>query len=490
MLSDKINTALDTMDVTISDVARAGGCTPSNLNRIKNGVRTPPISSPTIGYLADGLIEIAHKRHMIGELCRLCGARILDGEDKRREKLIQWLYEDEPAYVRSYKKRDKAGAGRPRQTLSHSNEFSSHLDELMKLAGMSNRRLGKESGIDQSYISRLRRGKRIPRYRSPYLMQICEALLNNIIKDGKISELTLMTSISEEELLEKDGSDGLRRWLFGYGTVTGYLAAEELMGTIASIDEMIKKAHMEASWEWDIDQIIEEAEKNDAGTECGNERRYVGVDGIRSAVTRFLADILRNGEKEILLYSDQSMDWMGGDFRLTLKALMIELIRSGVKIRIIHNVDRMMQELVTAIEWWMPLYLSGNISSYYSRHSAGKRFSHTLFIRPGKACIAGTSAIGLESRAVYNYSTDNEMAGLAEDSFNSILKDSLPLVKISEFSNVSPAEDGYVQTGKVLVKAAEDEVTIRRVDKPYLMFTFTHPVIVRAFRTYLSRRQY
>lgn len=489
MLSDKINTALDTMEVTISDVAKAGGCTPSNLNRIKNGVRTPPMSSPTIRHLADGLMEIARKRHMMGELCSLCGARLLDSEDEEREKLIRWLYEDEPAYVRPYKKRNNAGSASVRQSLSRGNEFSSHLNDLIKLAGMSNRRLGKEAGLDQSYISRLRRGERIPRYRSPYLIQICEVLLNSIIKDGKIRDLSLLTSISEEDLFEKEGSDGLRRWLFGYGTVTGYLAAEELMGTIASIDEMIEKARTETSWEYDIDQMLEEAGKNNAGIECGNEWRYVGVDGIRSAVTRFLAEMLQNGEKEVLLYCDQSMDWMEGDFGLTLKALMIELIRSGVKIHIIHNVDRLMTELVTAVEWWMPLYLSGNISSSYCRRSAGKRFSHTLFIRPGKACIAGTSAVGLESRAVYHYSTDSETAGLAEDSFNSILKGSLPLVKMSEFGHDTPAEEGYVRTGKVLVRAAEDEVTIRRLDTPYLMFTFTHPMILRAFRSYMSSKQ-
>ena len=75
MLSDRINTILEAMDITISDVAKAGGCTPSNLNRVKNGVRTPPPSSPTIKALTDGLIVTAEQRHLTGELAAQCGAK-------------------------------------------------------------------------------------------------------------------------------------------------------------------------------------------------------------------------------------------------------------------------------------------------------------------------------------------------------------------------------------------------------------------------------
>jgi hypothetical protein len=164
---------------------------------------------------------------------------------------------------------------------------------------------------------------------------------------------------------------------------------------------------------------------------------------------------------------------------------MTELISRKVNIRIIHTVDRSMPELISAVEWWMPLYLSGRISSFYCRKSVGKLFSHTMFIRPGAACIAGTSAIGLESRAVYNYSTDAEAVVLAEDAFNCILKESRPLVNICECSGEADtcADDGFVHADAVMVKASPNEVIIQRVEPPYLKFTFTHPMICKAFRS-------
>lgn len=485
MLSDRIIEALDAMNgVTISDVARAGGCTPSNLNRIKNGVRTPQPSSPTIRFLANGFIEIARQRNLFGELCFLCGANLSDSDDEVRAKLVGWLFEDEPPYVRSYHRRQDKKPGDGKRSGHPSTEFSNRFDGLMKIAGLSNRRLGIEAGLDPSYISRLRRGERIPKYRSHYIIRLCESILESITKQEKLSELYDLTELSEDEIADNDGAEGLRRWLFGYGSVTGYLAAEELMGTIASINDHIAAATDAASVEYDPDKILEGYEKNDSGIECGDESRYVGVDGIRSAVTRFLAEMIRNGEHDLLLYSDQSMDWMGGDYGLALKLLMAELIRRKVRIRIIHTVNRSMSELISAVEWWMPLYLTGMITSYYCSKSTGNVFSHTLFIRPGAACIAGTSAIGLESRAVYTYSADTEIARLAEDAFNNILNESQPLVHIRECDGLNDicSDNGFVRTDDLMVKAGPNEVKIQRIEPPYLMFTFTHPMICKAFR--------
>ena len=490
MLSDRIITVLDRMHVTISDVARAGGCTPSNLNRIKNGVRVPAPSSPTIRYLTNGLIEIARQRNLSGELASLCGGKLHDSEDVLGAKLIQWLYEDTPAPIRPYRKhKNAANVENPSESWTPT-EFSRRLDLLMKTAEMSNRRLGRESDLDPSYISRLRRGKRIPRYHSPYLVQICKSLLDKIINLGKLSDLSLLTSLSEAELTKSDSADGLRRWLFGYGSFTGYLAADELLDAIASIDEWLKDAHKKTPPKHDIENLLRESQTKEDSSRHSDELLYVGIDGIRSAVIRFLTEMIRSGEQEMLLYSDQAMDWMGGEYRQVLSVLMAELIRRDVKIRIIHTVDRSMPELISAIEWWMPLYLSGKIVSYYCLPSAGERFSHTLFIRPGAACIAGTSAIGLENRAYYSYSTDNEITGLAEEAFNSLLKNSLPLIQIQECESGLSEDEDFIQTEHVMVKAAPQQVILRRTKPPYLMFTFTHPMICRAFGSYMRYNNY
>lgn len=485
MLSDRIQTILEVMDVSISDVAKAGGCTPSNLNRVKNGVRTPPASSPTIRSLTGGLMVIAEQRHMKGRLAELCGAELRDSDEALREKLIGWLFEDEPPYVRTYKKRDSEKSTASLQESLPSTEFAKRLDGLMQTAGLSNRRLGFAVGLDPSYISRLRRGERMPKYQSPYLIQICRTIFDRMAEGGKLPELSAQTCIPQDVLTGEDGADELKLWLFGYEDTSVHMAANELIETIGSVDRLIKKMIETVPEKPGLDEIISRSEEG-SGEPVGGEVRYIGIDGLRTAVTRFLADMISCGESEMLLYSDQSMEWMGGEYRTVLTALMSELVRRDVKVSAIHTVSRSLPELVSAVEWWMPLYLSGRIRSYYCTKSVGRRFSHTLFIRPGAACIAGTSVTGLESRAIYSYSQDDEVTDLAEEAFSSLLQDSLPLVEISECSADVYGEAGYIQTDNVLIKADSDQVIIGRAEPPYLMFRFTHPMIVRAFRAYMN----
>jgi hypothetical protein len=202
-------------------------------------------------------------------------------------------------------------------------------------------------------------------------------------------------------------------------------------------------------------------------------------------VKLFLAEALSNDEREILLYSDQPMDWMSGNYSLVLTMLMTECINKNIHIKIIHTVNRSITELTAAITWWMPLYLSGNIESYYCRKSAGTRFSHSLFIRPDTACIAGTSVRGMEHKTVYTYSKTPEIVALAQDSFLSLLSESEPLVTISPAQPEAPED---ITMDEVIIKASLSQVVITRTDEPRLSFTFTHPMICRAFDVYIKSR--
>ena len=49
-------------------------------------------------------------------------------------------------------------------------------------------------------------------------------------------------------------------------------------------------------------------------------------------------------------------------------------IRGGVRIRIIHNIDRGLEEMTAAIRGWLPLYMSGRIEGFYSTRPGGSRF--------------------------------------------------------------------------------------------------------------------
>ena len=133
------------------------------------------------------------------------------------------------------------------------------------------------------------------------------------------------------------------------------------------------------------------------------EGPYIGMEGLQKAVIRFLYEAARTGNGQMFLYSDMKMNWMVSSktFFRRWYSLMTICANKGIKITIIHNIDRSKSEMTEAVKSWMPLYMTGNIKSFYNTKDNGTRFSNTIFIyksdRKSGICIKGDSPRGLEN---------------------------------------------------------------------------------------------
>ena len=56
--------------------------------------------------------------------------------------------------------------------------------------------------------------------------------------------------------------------------------------------------------------------------------------------------------------------------------------------------------MLKGIKSWLPLYFSGSIDPYVCTLRRDSRFSHTLFLCPGQACIASSVVAGREKQAL------------------------------------------------------------------------------------------
>ena len=158
-----------------------------------------------------------------------------------------------------------------------------------------------------------------------------------------------------------------------------------------------------------------------------------------------------------------------------------------------------------AITSWLPLYMSGMIESFYSRKKNDGKFTHTLFLCPGYACINAWHVTGAEAGGIYHYDTDPKILSFLESSFQELLAFSLPLVRII------PASSDHLYGGTILLKdgngsetridsplknmmitISQDDVLVTRAADPHISFHFTHPLMYLAFRAYaeeLTRKQ-
>jgi len=403
MLSERITRLFSVLQCNNTQIARFAGCSSGNISKLKTGNRAPKPTSKTIASFVGGVYGYADYENLLPLLAELCGAETTDRE-RLIPALIVWLYETEDMALpsRSMTPKSKQARVRQRQT------FGERLDQVMTLLDLSNGQLASRLNVDASMVSRYRTGLYTPQGNNRLSKRLTSILLGRAEKKGLLPELEKLCGLAAGEL----DADGVAHWLYGVSDDDfGELAQKLLRSLDAFIPGQDLPPHPPAL------PPVETAS-------C-----YWGTEGLRSAVARFLSDAAGEGG-ELLLYSDEPMDWLSGDreYFALWAALMVACVKSGVKIRIIHNVDRDGPEMIDAITGWLPLYISGMIEPYVFKTTRNARFCHTVFLHAGKACVHGFFPAGGKCRW-YDYLTDAPRLDMLEREFSAMLSTAAPFLK-------------------------------------------------------------
>lgn len=413
MFADRLNKVMDTVGASASDIARCVGCDRSNICRMRRGSRVPKKGASSLHRLVDGIYAFAGENGGVPVLCELIGCEEGASAVRVRQSLADWLYEGVNMIVRR-PRRQKKSAPYAR--------MGGRLNAVMELAELSNVRFGQLLNLDASYISRFRNGLRSPASNQRMMDDICGVLLKRLIEQEKLAEFAALINAPQGKPEdEEEAFFMLHDWLFDTGREVDAPAVEKLLENIGSFMPRAIKP---------IPPSEDIAERSVLPT---GERIYYGTDGLRNAVLRFLSEIMQREMKELYLYSDQNLEWMTGDaeFSARLSSLLLGCLRRGARIKIIHTIDRTSSEMLRAISSWLPLYMSGSITSYYFRRKNQSRFSYTLFLCPGCACVEGGGVVGVEDRhGIYRYDTDPAILEAHHAAFDAMLATSKPLVNI------------------------------------------------------------
>ena len=425
MFSEKINRIFALLEITSADLARASECDKSNISRMASGARVPKYGGTSMWRLVNGIYLCADEKGKIDELCELISCKDRSSADGIKAQIIAWLYDGEKAAGKR--------AEHPKEKVPY-RAFGEKLDAVMDLAEISNIRLGKLVNIDTSYISRFRNGLRSPKSNPRTMDAICTVLLHRLVEQNKIKQLSVLMKVDPETMTDEEDAFLLfHDWLYDAENVDSSSVIEKLLENIDtfSLDTKIPLPSFE--------------EAADEKTVKSGDAVYFGSTGLQNAVIRLLANVISDGGKELYLYSDQNMSWMTAPtFWTKWAALMLGCVKNGIKIHIIHNVDRDVSEMIDAIISWLPLYMSGTICSYYCKKQKNSRFSNTIFLCPGVACIKGSNVIGTEDQSgEYRYDTDPKVLKMHQAAFNGLLADAKQLVRI--YGNIE--SEGTAQMG-------------------------------------------
>ncbi len=294
--------------------------------------------------------------------------------------------------------------------------FSEKLNILMNLTGTSNSELGRALSYDPSYINRVRAGKRgLPR-RQPFVKPASEFFAEAIVTPvQQHAAATLLPRGMPWPEDPKQGAEYLLRWLEA--------TPEEMSEPLGQFFQSISTA-APAELKSEVQLDLTPTEEDTVF--------FYGNEGKREAVLRLLADACENRAGTLHLVSDESMAWLAESvsFQRRWIAMLIRFLEQGGQITIIHTIDRSLDEMLLAVQRWMPLYMTGRIQSYYCPRVRDGICRRSLFVAPGLAALVGCSILeNTENMANLLTREPKAVAGYEEE-FNNYLAICRPLIDI------------------------------------------------------------
>lgn len=405
MFTEKVRFLLSQLEASNSDIAQQMKVNPSIISRLRTGSSKPKKESQAIRHFLEGIYGFALENNRLRLLASIIGLDASAQEDDYKAALLSWLYSNEGTKLEI--------------NSQASSLFGEKLTSLMQLLDLSNVKLARSITIDPSYISHFKSGSRTPHTNNRILNDICQALAEQVLIKNKYTELAQLLLLSKPIPKDREGMKSLLiSWLTDH-------QKEVTPSPVGSLFEYINNLEPSALPLPSIEEVVSE-ELFDNSLSI-----YEGLEGFRQAVIRFLATSAQKGE-ELWLYSDQSLDWMTQDKHFLLKwaALMNHCIQSGIRIKIIHNINRDFSEMIAAIKGWAPLYMSGMIEPYFCKKEPDVRFSNTLFLCPNTCAIEATHVRGFEQNGIYDFRTDPIKLASMEKQFKGLLQDSIPLLRV------------------------------------------------------------
>ena len=464
--ADRFNELMTQLNTNPTGLSEYCDIDRTSISRFRSGARTPKSSGKALPKLAKGIYVYADKQGLLPVLCDTIGCEHNASYNEIKQSIYEYLFDD----ISTDDSLDDVNVLYP--------HFARRLDYIMRLIPISNVELSNILHIDASLISRYRSGKRLPSNKgsSNIANHLVDSLYELVVKGDYTQTVAEHIGIDTCDFNVSSFGD----WL---------LLDESANADVEFIRDLLMRYDSYDKQSGVILPSYEELfgnEKIDDGPSI-----YYGVKGLQEAVIRFLRRAVEADDKRtLLLYSDHDMSWITDNksFQVRWAVLMNECVKKGIRIKIIHNINRSHDEMKKAIMSWLPLYLSGMVEAFCFKKQAILRFAHTLFLCPDYDAISAFTARGIdESELMFNYYTDARSLNSLKASYHKMMTDSISIVQ-SYTSYDFTEDDAVILDGNpftnITIYIYSDHVFFYSKRNPKLIFRFSHPLLCKAFKEF------
>lgn len=388
---EQLNEYIQRIDCTAKELSDASGLSPATLSRYRSGERVPGIDTKAFRQLTVAIVQIAEKKQiptitadLVAEGFRSCS----DIVTVNRKQLCR------------------------------------NFDVLLSLLNINISKLCQSINYDSSTIFRFRNGTRQPADPAEFAAAVAKYIVYERNEESDKTVLAELLNCPADEIADPElAVQQIQNWLLSEGQDP---KGDSVFDFLAKLDDFNLNEYIKAIHFDELKVPIS------MPFSLPTSKTYLGLKEMMASELDFLkATVLSKSSAPVIMYSDMPMGERAKDPEFPKKWMfgMAMMLKKGLHLHQIHNLDRSLEDMMLGLESWIPMYMTGQISPYYLKGVQNNVFLHFLKVS-GAAALSGEAINGFHAEGKYYLTKSKEEVAYYQKRARELLKNAQPLMEI------------------------------------------------------------
>lgn len=301
-------------------------------------------------------------------------------------------------------------------------QLSRKLNTLIDLFQINISDLANALNFDASYISRIRSGTRTPANRQDFILKLCQYIIANCNTPKQRKDIAPMLSCQPETLADQSQYLSILQNWFSSSESNADNPLSDFLHAVDdfNLDEYIKSIHFDRLKVPTIPFSLH------------NSRDYYGIREMTQGELDFLkATVLSPSMEPVYMFCDMPMEDMAEVDGFVKKYMfgLAMVLKKGLHIHMIHNLNRPFRELLMGLQGWIPLYMTGQVHPYYLKNYKPSVFMHLNYLS-GAAALDGQCIVAHHDSGRYHLTRIKKELAYYQTRTKDLMSKASPLMDI------------------------------------------------------------
>lgn len=389
--SEKLNDYIKQLSCTGKDICNLSGISAASLSRYRNGERVPELGTKPFEDLCCALAQISAQK---GEL-----QITADAVKKAFVSCDDFVSTDKELLRKNF-------------------------NTLLSALNVNLTQLCQYTNYDASAVFRIRNGSRKPGDAERFASAVASFVTRTMQMPSEIAAVAELIGCDIDEIYDMS---------VRYAKIKSWLLKQPVQkAEDNSVSKFLSKLD-----DFDLNEYIkvikfDELKVPSVPFQIPSSKTYFGIKEMMESELDFLkSTVLSKSSAPVIMYSDMPMKEMAKDPEFPKKWMfgMAMMLKKGLHLHQIHNLDRSFDEMMLGLESWIPMYMTGQISPYYFKNAPNDVFLHFLKVS-GIAALSGEAVAGYHADGKYYLTKVKREVEYYRKRAEEMLKNAYPLMEI------------------------------------------------------------